>query len=116
MALTVFPAAIFGYFEQLLSQGDPTKIVHEIDRLKTLNTSTPVVGLESDIVELFMEPAVQLLENIHGALLRKERGDAMLFQTMNSDEESNTILYYFKVYNSPRNEQKGQPYENLDRS
>jgi hypothetical protein len=97
MVLTTFAAAIFGYFEQLLSQGDSAKIVQEIERLKTLTTSTPVVGLESDIVDLFMEPAVALLENIHGALLRKERGDAMLFQTMNSDEESNTILYYFKV-------------------
>ena len=96
MVLTIGEAATFGYFEQLLHQEDPAKVIQEIDRFRTFNTSAHAVGFESDIVDMFMEPALELLEKIHEALLRKERADIMLLRTMIS-EESDSILYYFKV-------------------
>jgi hypothetical protein len=95
--LTILVAAVFGYLEQLLQQGDPAKISQEIARLTAFSTSFSAVGFESDVVEMFMESAMELLEKMRQALLRQDVDEAVLFQTMNSEEESNSILYYFKV-------------------
>ena len=97
--LTIIVAAIFGYFEQLLNQENPAKVLEEIDRLETFNTSFPAIGLKLDDMVEFMQPAFDLLNKIHETLESEEKGDIMLLQTMNSDE-SNSILYYFKVYNA----------------
>jgi hypothetical protein len=97
MILTILVAAVFGYLEQLLQQGDPAKISQEIARLTAFSTSFSAVGFESDVVEMFMESAMELLEKMRQALLRQDVDEAVLFQTMNSEEESNSILYYFKV-------------------
>src|SRR5438309_1782806 len=97
MNLTILVAAVFGYLEQLLQQGDPAKISQEIARLTTFSTSFSAVGFESDVVEMFMESAMELLEKMRQALLQRDVDGAVLFQTMNSEEESNSILYYFKV-------------------
>ena len=112
MELTIGVAATFGYFEQLLHQDDPAKIIQEIDRFRTFNTSAHAVGFESDIVDMFMEPALELLEKIHEALLRKERADIMLLRTMIS-EESDSILYYFKV-KCPRELKKSFIFKRLN--
>jgi hypothetical protein len=95
--LTILVAAVFGYLEQLLQQGDPAKISQEIARLTAFSTSFSAVGFESDVVEMFMESAMELLEKMRQALLRQDVDEAALFQAMNSEEESNSILYYFKV-------------------
>jgi hypothetical protein len=97
MILTILVAAVFGYLEQLLQQGDPAKISQEIARLTAFSTSFSAVGFESDVVEMFMESAMELLEKMRQALLRHDVDGAVLFQTMNNEEESNSILYYFKV-------------------
>jgi hypothetical protein len=102
MILTTLAAAIYGYLEQLLQLGDPMKIASEITRLKAFNASFPAVGLDPEMAELFMEPAMELLEKMQNALLRQDLDDKFLHQTMNSDEESNSILYYFKVCSSRR--------------
>jgi hypothetical protein len=111
--LTTFSAAIFGYLEQLLQHGDPAKIASEIARLKAFNTSFPAVGFNSDMVELFMEPAMELLDKMHEALLRQDRNDTLLLQTMNSDDESNSILYYFKVCNPAKKPKKSSSLEHF---
>lgn len=95
--LTVLIAAVFGYLEQLLQQGDPAKISQEIARLTVFSTSFGAVGFESEMVEMFMDSAMELLEKMRQALLRHDVDDAVLFQTMNNEEESNSVLYYFKV-------------------
>jgi hypothetical protein len=92
MILTILVAAVFGYLEQLLQQGDPAKISQEIARLTAFSTSFSAVGFESDVVEMFMESAMELLEKMRQALLRQDVDEAVLFQTMNSEEESNSIL------------------------
>lgn len=57
------------------------------------------MGFDSEMVELFMEPAMELLEKMREALLRQDSNDTFLVQTMNNDDESNSILYYFKACN-----------------
>lgn len=95
--LTILIAAVFGYLEQLLQQGDPAKISQEIARLTVFSTSFSAVGFESDMVEMFVDSAMELLEKMRQALLRHDVDEAVLFQTMNNEEESNSVLYYFKV-------------------
>jgi hypothetical protein len=97
MILTLLVAAVFGYLEQLLQQRDPAKISQEIVRLTAFNASFSAVGFEPDVVEMFIESAMELLEKMRQALLRQDVDEAVLFQTMNTEEESNSILYYFKV-------------------
>ena len=97
MILTILVAAVFGYLEQLLQQRDPAKISQEIARLTAFSTSFSAVGFESDVVEMFMESAMELLEKMRQALLRQDVDEAVLFETMSNEEESNSILYYFKV-------------------
>lgn len=97
MILTAPAAAIFGYLEQLFQLGDPIKVASEMARLKDFKTSLPVVGFDLEMVEMFMEPTMELLEQMHNALLRRDLDNTFLLQTMNSNEESNSILYYFKV-------------------
>lgn len=97
MILTILVAAVFGYLEQLLQQRDPAKISQEIVRLTAFNASFSAVGFEPDVVEMFVESAMELLEKMRQALLRQDVDEAVLFQTMNNEEESNSILYYFKV-------------------
>jgi hypothetical protein len=107
MILTILVAAVFGYLEQLLQQGDPAKISQEIARLTVFSTSFSAVGFESDVVEMFMESAMELLEKMRQALLRQDVDEAVLYQTMNNEEESNSILYYFKV--CIKNERETRP-------
>jgi hypothetical protein len=109
MILTILVAAVFGYLEQLLQQGDPAKISQEIARLTAFSTSFSAVGFESDVVEMFMESAMELLEKMRQALLRQDVDEAVLFQTMNIEEESNSILYYFKVCIKNERETRGPP-------
>ena len=97
MILTIHVAAVFGYLEQLLQQRDPAKISQEIARLTAFSASFNAVGFEPDVVEMFVESAMELLEKMRQALLRQDVDEAVLFQTMNNEEESNSILYYFKV-------------------
>ena len=97
MILTVLVAAVFGYFEQLLQQRDPAKISQEIARLTAFSASFNAVGFEPDVVEMFVESAMELLEKMRQALLRQDVDEAVLFETMSNEEESNSILYYFKV-------------------
>jgi hypothetical protein len=97
MILTILVAAVFGYLEQLFQQRDPAKISQEIARLTAFSASFSAVGLEPDVVEMFVESAMEQLEKMRQALLRQDVDEAVLFQTMNNEEESNSILYYFKV-------------------
>src|SRR5271168_4950739 len=97
MILTILVAAVFGYLEQLLQQRDPAKISQEIVRLTAFSASFSAVGFESDVVEMFVESAMELLEKMRQALLRQDVDEAVLFQTMKNEEKSNSILYYFKV-------------------
>ena len=100
--LTVVAAAVFGYFEQLLQSGDPHKVAHEMLRLKEFNSSFHVVGFELDMVEMFVDSAMELLEKIREALLQQNMDETLLLQTMNDPDESNSIVYYFKVCESPK--------------
>ena len=97
LILTILIAAVFGYLEQLLQQGDPAKISQEIVRLTDFSASFSAVGFESETVEMFMDSAMELLEKMRHALLRHDVDEAVLFQTMNNEDESNSVLYYFKV-------------------
>jgi uncharacterized protein YqgV (UPF0045/DUF77 family) len=100
--LTVVAAAVFGYFEQLLQSGDPLKVAHEMLRLKEFASSFHVVGFELDMVEMFMDSAMQLLEKMREALLQQNMDETFLLQIMNDPDESNSIVYYFKVCESPK--------------
>ena len=100
--LTIFSAAVFGYFEQLLQYGDSLKIAHEMLRLKEFSSSFPVVGFELDMVEMFMDSAMELFEKVREALRHQNTDDTFLLQTMNDTDESNSIVYYFKVCKASR--------------
>jgi hypothetical protein len=110
--LTSPAAAIFGYFEQLLQHGDAVKIASEMARLKAFNPSLPALDFDLETVEMFMEPAMELLEKMQNALLRQDRDSTFLLETMNRDEDSNSILYYFKVCRSrvKRRSSSPKPY------
>jgi len=77
-------------------------------RLKAFNLSLPALDFDLETVEMFMEPAMELLEKMQNALLRQDRDDTFLLETMNRDDDSNSILYYFKVCSS-RIQHKSSP-------
>ena len=108
-------AAIFGYCEQLLGRGDAMKIASEMARLKAFNLSLPALDFDVETVEMFMEPAMELLEKMQNALLRHDGDDTFLLEAMNRDDDSNSILYYFKVWRSREQHQsswlKGDCFE-----
>ncbi len=95
--LIMIAAAVFGYFEQLLQVGDPAKITEVIAFLNSFNDYLPAAGFEIAMVEMFMESAMELLEKMHEALQRQELDGTILLDTMTNEEESNTIVFYFKV-------------------
>jgi hypothetical protein len=76
------------------------KIASEMTRLKAFSASFPAVSLDLETVEMFMESTIALLDEMQNALLRHDPDDTFLLQAMNDDEQSNSILYYFKVCNS----------------
>jgi hypothetical protein len=85
------------------------KIASEMARLKAFNPSLPALDFDLETVEMFMEPAMELLEKMQNALLRQDRDNTFLLETMNRDDDSNSILYYFKVCSSPMKNRSSSP-------
>lgn len=97
--LNLRSAAIFGYLEEVVHLADPAKLSQVIAFLNSFTEFFPTAGFEIAMVEMFMDSAMELLEQMRLALERQALDEALaiLLRTMNDDQESNTIVYYFKV-------------------
>jgi hypothetical protein len=82
------------------------KVASEMARLKAFNPSLPALDFDLETVEMFMDPAMELLEKMQNALLRQDRDNTFLLETMNRDDDSSSILFYFKVCSSRMKEQE----------
>lgn len=87
---------MFGYFENVLSQG-LAKLAAEKARLRSFNDTLVAVGYEFSMVELFVDETMDLFDSLHQAILSSDASDRLLLEVFNDENRSNSIVFHFKV-------------------
>lgn len=89
-------ALAFGYFEALLHSADPSRVLGEVARLKSLNNLLDSVGYQHDIYEDFVDETFHLL-NQTAAILPNHDNGAALLASFNQQNICDAIIMHFRV-------------------
>ena len=89
-------ALAFGYMEGLLYAADPSRIMGEVARLKSLNNLLDSVGYEQHVYEGFVEETFGLLSEIAN-MSPNDQNNAALVARFTQDGVSESIITHFRV-------------------
>lgn len=90
-------AVVFAYFEILLKSGDIGLINQEKVRLQSFEQMMRAVGIDYDIIIDMFDYTWDLFDTILDAIQRGDQNESSLLETINDENQSNSILYHFKV-------------------
>lgn len=88
---------IFAYFEILLKSGDVGLISQEKVRLQSFEQTMRAVGIDYDIIVDMFDYTWEFFDEILKAMQQGQHNEAVLLQAMNDENQSNSIIYHFKV-------------------
>ncbi|KIW91239.1 uncharacterized protein Z519_08135 [Cladophialophora bantiana CBS 173.52] len=92
--------AVFGYFEILLRSGDPGLITQELVRLRSFEQTMRNVGIDYDIIIDMFDYTWELFDALKAAIERRDTNEAVLLDSLNDENISNSIVYHFKMMTS----------------
>ncbi|OQV04333.1 hypothetical protein CLAIMM_09230 isoform 1 [Cladophialophora immunda] len=92
--------AVFGYFEILLRSGDPSLITQELVRLRSFEQTMRSVGIDYDIIIDMFDFTWELFDALKSAVERGDTNEAVLLDSLNDENISNSIVYHFKMMTS----------------
>ncbi|KIW82436.1 hypothetical protein Z517_05463 [Fonsecaea pedrosoi CBS 271.37] len=92
--------AVFGYFEILLRSGDPGLITQELVRLRSFEQTMRSVGIDYDIIIDMFDYTWELFDALKSAVERRDINEAVLLNSLNDENISNSIVYHFKMMTS----------------
>jgi hypothetical protein len=91
------PGAVFGYFEILLKSRDFGLVAQEEVRLRSHEQTMRAAGIDYDIIIDMFDYTWELFGAIKSAAERGDTNEAVLLQSLNDENISNSIVYHFKV-------------------
>ncbi|KAJ9606596.1 hypothetical protein H2200_008604 [Cladophialophora chaetospira] len=92
--------AVFGYFEILLKSGDFSLITQEEVRIRSHEQTMRTAGLSYDIIVDMFDYTWELFDALKSAAERGDKDEAVLLQSLNDENASNSIVYHFKMMTS----------------
>ncbi|OKP08643.1 Ubiquitin thioesterase otubain-like [Penicillium subrubescens] len=93
-------AVAFGYFETLFALRDPTRLQHELIRIKSLSLLLGQVGQPEQLYGVFVDATADIFERTFAAIQNGERNEAFLVNAFNEEYNSNAVLTYFRLLTS----------------
>ncbi|EXJ58973.1 hypothetical protein A1O7_06404 [Cladophialophora yegresii CBS 114405] len=103
--------AVFGYFEILLQSRDSGLVAQEEVRLRSHEQTMRAAGIDYDIITDMFDYTWELFEGIKSATDRGDTNEAVLLQSLNDENISNSIVYHFKMMTSAFMELNPDRYE-----
>ena len=88
---------VFAYFEILLKSGDVGLISQEKVRLQSFEQTMRAVGIDYDIIVDMFDYTWEFFDEILKAVQQGQQDEAVLLQALNDENQSNSIIYHFKV-------------------
>ena len=89
--------AVFGYFEILFRSADVNFVIQEEVRLRSHEQTMRSAGIDYDIIIDMFDYTWELFDAIKTAIERGDSNEAVLLQSLNDENVSNSIVYHFKV-------------------
>ncbi|KIV88973.1 hypothetical protein, variant [Exophiala mesophila] len=106
-------AVVFAYFEILLKSGDVGLINQEKVRLQSFEQTMRAVGIDYDIIVDMFDYTWEFFDEILKAIQQGQQDEAVLLQALNDENQSNSIIYHFKIMTSAFMQVQSERYENF---
>ena len=88
---------VFGYFEILSKSRDLGLITQELVRLQSFEQTMRAVGIDYDIIIDMFDYTWELFDALKAAAEQGDKNEAVLLESLNDENKSDSIVYHFKA-------------------